>query len=103
LDEGTAGSTELLEEVEHEVWMPPPWRVILHDDPVTTMDFVVWLLEHLFHKAHEDATRLMLEVHQTGAAVVTVCPRERAELYVEQVASLARPRGFPLTASCEPV
>jgi ATP-dependent Clp protease adaptor protein ClpS len=89
-------------DVASDVRVDPLWRVILHDDDVTTMDFVVWLLVTLFRKPHAEATRLMLEVHRTGASTVATCPRERAELYVEQVHSLARPRGFPLTASAEP-
>lgn len=80
----------------------PPWKVILHDDQVTTQEFVVWLLVGLFGKAFPDAVELMLEVHEEGAAVVTVCARERAELYVEQVHSLARAQHYPLMASCEP-
>lgn len=87
--------------VEDEVRVDPPWRVILHNDDVTTMDFVVWLLVTLFARSYDDAVLLMLEVHETGAATVTTCWRERAELYVEQVHSLARARGFPLMASCE--
>ena len=75
--------------------------MILHNDDVTTMEFVVWLLVTLFGKSFDEAVTLMLAVHQTGSATVIVCPQERAELYVEQVHSLARPRGFPLAASCE--
>lgn len=87
--------------VEEEVEVARPWHVILHDDDVTTMDFVVWLLVTLFARPYDDAVRLMLEVHETGAAAVATCPRERAELYVEQVHSLARAQGYPLAASCE--
>ena len=87
--------------VGEETKVSPPWRVILHNDDVTTMDFVVHLLVTLFAKPQADAVRLMLEVHRTGAATVATCPQERAELYVEQVHSLARARGFPLTATAE--
>jgi ATP-dependent Clp protease adaptor protein ClpS len=86
---------------DEQVEVAPPWRVILHNDEVTTMEFVVWLLVTLFGKSFDEAVTLMLAVHQTGSATVIVCPQERAELYVEQVHSLARPRGFPLAASCE--
>jgi ATP-dependent Clp protease adaptor protein ClpS len=75
---------------------------VLHDDPVTTMEFVVELLVILFGKPPVEAVRLMLEVHHGGTATVAVCHQERAELYVEQVASLARPRGYPLAATAEP-
>jgi ATP-dependent Clp protease adaptor protein ClpS len=87
--------------VDAQVEVARPWAVILHNDDVTTMDFVVWLLVTLFGRSYDDAVTLMHAVHETGAATVAVCARERAELYVEQVHSLARPRGFPLAASCE--
>ena len=100
-----AGTTAPVRETEKAtdevVETVPPWRVILHNDDVTTMDFVVWLLRTLFAKPDADAVRLMLEVHRVGSATVTVCSRERAELYVEQVRSLARARGFPLVATTE--
>ncbi len=59
------------------------------------------LFRKIFHKEPEEAVRLMMEVHQTGCALATVTNLERAELYVEQVRSLARPRGFPLQATME--
>ena len=88
-------------ETEERTAHAPQWKVLLHDDDTTTMDFVVWLLQKIFHKEPEEAVRLMLEVHETGLALVTVTNLERAELYVEQVHSLARPRGFPLQATME--
>lgn len=80
----------------------PRWKVLLHNDSVTTFEFVIGLLRDLFRKGHREAARLTHEVHKSGAAVITVTSRERAELYVEQVRSLARPRGYPLTATIEP-
>lgn len=98
--EGRPG-TSVEERVEADVEVARPWAVLLHNDDVTTMDFVVWLLVALFGKSYDEATRLMYEVHYLGSAVVAVCPRERAELYVEQVRSYARARAFPLVATCE--
>ena len=89
-------------ETEEKTRLAPRWKVILVDDDVTTFDFVIQLLTSLFHKQIEEAVRLTFEVHETGAALVTVTSLERAELYVEQVRSLARPQGFPLTATLEP-
>lgn len=80
----------------------PRWKVILHNDDVTTFAFVIELLIRLFGKSHGEALQLTQEVHDTGSAIVTVTSFERAELYVEQVRSLARPRNFPLTATIEP-
>ena len=76
--------------------------MILHNDDVTTFEFVTDLLKSLFHKPQAEAVRLTHEVHETGSALIVVVSFERAELYVEQVRSLARPRGFPLTATMEP-
>jgi ATP-dependent Clp protease adaptor protein ClpS len=89
-------------EVRAQTRTLPPWKVILHNDEVTTFDFVVWLMVTLFRKELPEAVRLTSEVHETGQALVTVTSRERAELYVEQVRSIARARGYPLTASTEP-
>lgn len=91
----------LTPDLQTDVEVARPWAVILHDDDVTTQEFVVWLLVTLFGKGYDDANKLMLEVHYLGAAVVAVCAQERAELYVEQVRSYARARSFPLVASCE--
>ncbi len=90
-------------ETAQQTTLAPRWKVLLHDDPVTTFDFVIGLLIAVFQKEPTEAVRLTYEVHETGVALITVTSRERAELYVEQVHSLARPRGFPLTASIEPV
>lgn len=100
----SAHGVELLEEPElaRESGLAPQWKVILHDDPTTTMDFVVQMLVALFRKAPGEAERLMLEVHRSGSALITVTTLERGELYVEQIRSLARPRGYPLTATLEP-
>lgn len=80
----------------------PRWKVILHDDDVTTIDFVVQLLVKLFHKDLREAERLTHEVDDFGSAVVEVTTFERGELYVEQIRSTARPYGFPLCATLEP-
>jgi len=82
--------------------LAPRWKVILHNDDVTTFDFVIDLLITLFRKPHAEAVRLTFEVHQSGSALVSVTSFERAELYLDQVRSLARPRGFPLVATMEP-
>jgi ATP-dependent Clp protease adaptor protein ClpS len=89
-------------ETEQDVRPSPLWRVLLHNDDITTFDFVIELLRTVFYKDASEAIRLTNEVHETGIAVVTVTHRERAELYVDQVRSLARPRGFPLRATIEP-
>lgn len=88
-------------ETRDETELLPPWKVLLLNDEVTTFEFVIYVLVTLFQKPAEEAVRLTWEVHRSGSALVTVTSFERAELYVEQVTSLARPRGFPLTATIE--
>jgi len=88
-------------EVDQRTDLAPLWKVILLNDEVTTFEFVIWLLTSLFRKTRGEAEDLTWEIHETGSALVTVTNFERAELYVEQVKSLARPRGFPLTAEIE--
>ncbi len=88
---------------ESRTRLAPQWRVILHNDEITTFEFVIELLVTLFHKSAKDAVTLTYEVHNSGSASILVTTFERAELYLEQVRSLARPRGFPLVATMEPV
>ncbi len=82
--------------------LAPRWKLILLNDPVTTFEFVTDLLISLFKKDRDEARKLTYEVHLSGQALITVVSKERAELYTQQIQSLARPRGFPLTATIEP-
>jgi len=80
----------------------PPYKVIFLNDDVTTMEFVVKILMGVFHLDQPTAVRIMLEVHNTGAAVVAVLPMEEAELRQHQVHEAALAAGFPLRCLVEP-
>ena len=68
----------------------PPYAVILHNDDVNEMTFVARaLLKSVPELGQEDAVRIMLEAHNTGTAVVIVCPLERAELYRDRIRSFS--------------
>lgn len=82
--------------------LAPQWKVILLNDEITTVEFVVELLVTLFRKERGEAVRLTMEIHHTGSALITVTTLERAELYVEQVRSKARAKKYPLSATLEP-
>lgn len=69
------------------------WNVVVWNDPVTLMTYVVLVFRRLFGYDHETATRLMLQVHTEGRAVVATQPREQAEV------SVARLHGFGLQAT----
>ena len=81
--------------------LAPLWRVICHDDPVTTMDFVVEVLMEVFRVPAARAFELMLRVHHTGAAVVGRWPESGAKRRAERARSKARAAGFPLTFTVE--
>ncbi|MCU0563458.1 MAG: ATP-dependent Clp protease adapter ClpS [Desulfobacterales bacterium] len=80
---------------------PPLYRVLLLNDDYTTMDFVVEVLQHVFHKSEPEASRIMLNVHQQGVGVCGLYPLEIAETKIDLVDSLARERGFPLKCTME--
>ncbi|MDY0162982.1 ATP-dependent Clp protease adapter ClpS [Desulfobotulus sp.] len=80
---------------------PPLYKVLLHNDDYTTMDFVVEVLISIFHKTLEDATQIMLNVHRSGIGLCGVYPYEIAESKVDAVTLHARAHGFPLKASME--
>ncbi len=88
-------------EVEQEIREPKMYRVILHNDDYTTMDFVIEVLISIFNKPAADATRIMLDVHQRGKGVCGVYTYDIAATRVNCVHQLARLREFPLKCSLE--
>ncbi|MFP4158230.1 MAG: ATP-dependent Clp protease adapter ClpS [Desulfobacterales bacterium] len=94
---------EVISETRKSLKEPPMYRVLLHNDDYTTMDFVVEVLMNVFHKAFEDATRIMLRVHRAGRGECGVYTYEVAETKIETVHQLAKERGFPLKSSMEKV
>lgn len=89
-------------EIREKPQMPPLYRVLLHNDDYTTMEFVVEILRYVFNKSLEAATTIMLNVHQRGVGVCGVFPYEIAETKVDRVHHLATENGFPLRCSMEP-
>ena len=73
------------------------------NDDYTPMEFVVKVLQKFFNKNHEDATRIMLQVHHEGRGVCGVYPRDVAATRIAQVAQYARARQHPLQCVMEPV
>ncbi|MBN1836508.1 MAG: ATP-dependent Clp protease adapter ClpS [Spirochaetales bacterium] len=93
---------ELLEEVEKDLEEPDMYRVVLHNDDYTTKEFVVEVLQAVFHKPAIEATRIMLDVHKKGRGVVGVYTWDIAQTKAAQVHQLAREREFPLKCTVEP-
>jgi ATP-dependent Clp protease adaptor protein ClpS len=84
-----------------EIRRPPLYRVFLLNDDYTTMDFVVLMLETIFHKSAVEATRIMLFVHKQGRGLAGVFDREIAEAKIAEVHEQARINGFPLKCIME--
>lgn len=66
--------------VEETAQPDRPWLVIVWNDPVNLMSYVTWVLQKLFGYSHEKATKLMLDVHHKGKAIVSSGSREKSEL-----------------------
>jgi ATP-dependent Clp protease adaptor protein ClpS len=92
------GDTAVRERVEK----PRKYKVLLHNDDYTTMEFVVFILQQVFKHSLPAATRIMLQCHRTGVGVAGVYTREVAETRVDEVLSLARENGHPLQCTMEP-
>ena len=92
---------EVTSDTQDEVKEPPMYKVLLHNDDYTTMEFVVEVLMLVFNKSPEDAVRIMLNVHQKGMGVCGVYTFEISETKVSTVNSLSRENGFPLKCTME--
>ena len=80
---------------------PPLWKVVLLNDDYTPMEFVVLVLKRYFRMDLEQATRVMLQVHQKGVGVCGIFPFEVAETKVNQVMDFARENQHPLQCTLE--
>ncbi len=89
--------SETLEDVRE----PSMYRVLLHNDDYTSMEFVVEILQFVFNKSVEAATLIMLKVHNEGIGLCGIYTCEIAETKVGTVETLSRENGFPLKCSME--
>jgi ATP-dependent Clp protease adaptor protein ClpS len=92
---------QVLEKTRPKTQKPPLYNVILHNDDYTTMQFVIEVLEAIFHKSPAEAFRIMMHVHTRGQGLCGAYPYEVAETKVGLVHERAREEGFPLRASME--
>jgi ATP-dependent Clp protease adaptor protein ClpS len=81
---------------------PPMYKVLLHNDDYTTREFVVWVLQTVFHKSDDDAVAIMSHVHNHGVGVAGIYTYEVAETKVTKTLHLAKAQQFPLQLTIEP-
>jgi ATP-dependent Clp protease adaptor protein ClpS len=88
-------------ESKEKLERPPLYKVLLHNDDYTTMEFVVFILQTVFGLGESDAIRIMLNVHKQGIGVAGVFTYEVAEMKVDKVTNLAQANEFPLLCTIE--
>jgi ATP-dependent Clp protease adaptor protein ClpS len=103
VDGGGRGGTDVVTSTrtKAQTKRPSMYRVLILNDDYTPMEFVVFVLERFFNKSREEATRIMLHVHQTGVGQCGVFTYEVAETKVAQVVDLARRNEHPLQCTME--
>lgn len=85
-----------------KVERPKMYKVVIHNDDYSTMEFVVEVLITVFRKTTVEATRIMLSVHRSGKGVAGIYSKEIAEAKAGQALDLARTRAYPLLVTTEP-
>jgi len=83
--------------------LPSLYKVIILNDDYTPMEFVVFVIQKVFQKTHDDATRLMLKIHTEGMGVCGMFPLEIAEMKMSQVTNLAKEDQHPLQCIIEKI
>jgi ATP-dependent Clp protease adaptor protein ClpS len=87
---------------DQKVERPRLWRVLLHNDDYTTQEFVVWVLETVFHRPPAEAFAIMMHVHQSGLGVAGIYTHEVAETKVQATRRMAEQHEYPLLVTMEP-
>lgn len=100
-DDDDDGGTSVVVETRPKTKRPPLYKVLLLNDDYTPMEFVVIVLKRFFKMDMEEATRVMLHVHQKGVGVCGIFPYEVAETKVHQVMDFARQNQHPLQCTLE--
>ncbi len=92
---------DVLEKQKESLKLPDSWKVVLLNDDYTPMDFVVEVLESIFHRSPAESYRIMMQVHTQGSGIAGVYTHEVAETKTADVVELAQQAGYPLQAIME--
>ncbi len=95
------GGSDVLVEKKIKLEKPKLFKVLLHNDDFTTMDFVVFVLQHVFSRSEAEAITIMLNVHNAGVGVAGLYPYEIATMRANKAMNLAKAREYPLLCTVE--
>lgn len=98
-DEDEGGTATI---IKHKIELPKKYKVLLHNDDYTTMEFVIYILQGVFHKTIDEAEKIMMEVHKNGIGLCGIYTFEIAESKAKKVERLAREHSHPLMCTIEP-
>jgi ATP-dependent Clp protease adaptor protein ClpS len=97
------GKSKVLTKTQIKVQPPSLFKVLMHNDDYTTMEFVIEILQEIFNKPFTEAEKIMLTIHFQGVGHCGTYPYAIAETKTEQARQRAREAGFPLRCSLEEV
>ena len=97
------GDSEVALAERTKVKKPSMYKVLMHNDDYTTMEFVIFVLQNIFGKSKEEATAIMLKIHTEGLGMCGIYTYEIAETKVMKVSKEARKVGHPLKCTIEPM
>ena len=98
----TAPEIQIIDETEEETELEPLYRILIHNDHVTPMDFVVEILKTVFYLPNERALDIMMTAHISGIAYVQTVAKSEAEKRINKAHFAAGLEGYPLHFSMEP-
>jgi ATP-dependent Clp protease adaptor protein ClpS len=95
------GGSDVLVEKKTKLEKPKLFKVLLHNDDFTTMDFVVFVLQYVFSLSEAESFAIMLQVHTEGVGVAGIYPYEIATMKSEKAMNIAKAREYPLLCTVE--
>jgi ATP-dependent Clp protease adaptor protein ClpS len=95
------GGGEVLTQSKTKLEKPKLYKVILHNDDFTTMDFVIFVLQYVFNRSDAEAFTIMMKVHSEGIGIAGVYPFEIANMKCQKAVNLAKAREYPLLCTVE--
>ncbi|MGG7057454.1 ATP-dependent Clp protease adaptor ClpS [Clostridium nigeriense] len=94
-------NSKVIERTNIKIEEPRKYKVIMHNDDFTTMEFVVAILNIIFNKSLEEANKIMMEVHKSGKGIAGIYPYDIAISKANKAMIMAKEEGFPFKLTVE--